>query len=222
MGRNRTIPFGYMMKNGTIAINPAETLSVVTIFSEYMSGKSLTDIAKEMNVPYSEGSTWNKNMVKRILENKRYLGTEIYPQLINEDVFKAVNERKTSKATALCKMSSELQEIRNITICKKCGKKLFRSKTSFWDCRNHECHPFLFYLTDELLINSILNIINIVADNITLIEKTDVVSKYIPNSEIFRTQNEINRSIDNESKGTEDIKKRYSSPCRIKIQSLYI
>lgn len=56
MGKNRTIPFGYMMKNGTITTNPAEVLAVLTIFSEYMAGKSLTSIAAEMAVPYSEGA----------------------------------------------------------------------------------------------------------------------------------------------------------------------
>ena len=41
MGKNRTIPFGYMMKNGSITTDPAEVLAVLNIFSEYMAGKSL-------------------------------------------------------------------------------------------------------------------------------------------------------------------------------------
>ena len=81
MGKNRTIPFGYMMRNGAITTNPAEVLAVLTIFSEYMAGKSLNEIARNMGVPYSENVGWNKNMVKRVLENDKYLGTDIYPQL---------------------------------------------------------------------------------------------------------------------------------------------
>lgn len=206
MGKNRTIPFGYMMKNGTITTNPAEVLAVLTIFSEYMAGKSLTSIAAEMAVPYSEGAVWNKNMVKRILENERYLGTENYQQLISEDVFKAVNERKGAKATALCIVPDELQEIRSLTVCKECGKRIFRTKAELWDCRNQECHPYLFKLTDEMLTSSILSIMNTVIANPALIEAEDVVSEYILNSEILCKQSDIDRAIDNGTKSAEEIK----------------
>lgn len=55
MGKNRTIPFGYTMRNGVIETEPTEVLAVLTIFSEYMAGCSLNEIAREMAVPYSEG-----------------------------------------------------------------------------------------------------------------------------------------------------------------------
>lgn len=206
MGKNRTIPFGYMMRNGVITTNPAEVLAVLTIFSEYMAGKSLNEIAKEMAVPYSEGGAWNKNMVKRVLENEKYLGTDVYPQLISDDVFRAVNERKTAKATALCIVPDELQEVRSLTVCKECGKRLFRTKTEFWDCRRSECSPFLFKLTDEMLTSAILNILNTAIANPMLIDAEAVVSEYHPNSEVIRSQNEINRSIDSCVKSADEIK----------------
>ena len=80
--------------------------------------KSLNAIAKNMGVPYSDKVGWNKNMVKRVLENEKYLGNETYPQLISEDIFRAVNERKSAKATSLCIVPDELQEVRNLTVCK--------------------------------------------------------------------------------------------------------
>ena len=43
MAKKRKFPFGYMMQNGTITTNPAEVLAVLTIFSEYMAGKSLKE-----------------------------------------------------------------------------------------------------------------------------------------------------------------------------------
>ena len=183
MGKNRTIPFGYTMRNGVIETEPTEVLAVLTIFSEYMAGRSLNEIAREMAVPYSEGATWNKNMVKRVLENEKYLGTEIYPQLISEDVFRAVNERKTAKATSLCIVPNELQAVRSLTVCKECSKRLFRTKAELWDCRNHDCHPYLFKLTDEMLTSAILNILNTVIANPTLIEAEAPVSEYSPTSE---------------------------------------
>lgn len=109
MARNRTIPFGYMMQNGEITANPMEVLAVITIFSEYLKGKSLLDIAKQMDVPYSDGAVWNKHMVKRILENEKYLGTDKYPQLIDEQTFRAANEKKLCKAKSLCMISEDTE-----------------------------------------------------------------------------------------------------------------
>ena len=206
MGKNRTIPFGYMMQNGIITTNPAEVLAVLTIFSEYMAGKSLNAIAKNMGVPYSDKVGWNKNMVKRVLENEKYLGNETYPQLISEDVFKAVNERKSAKSTSLCIVPDELQEVRSLTVCKECGKRLFRTKSELWDCRNGSCHPFLFKLTDEMLTGAILNILNTAIANPLLIKAESAVSEYIPTSEILCKQAEINRAIDNGTKTAEEIR----------------
>ena len=117
-------------------------------------------------------------MVKRVLENEKYLGTDVYPQLISEEVFRKVNERKSAKATSLCIIPDELQEVRNLTVCKECGKRLFRTKAELWDCRNHECRPFLFKMTDEMLTAAILNILNTVIANPVLIEAKATVSEF--------------------------------------------
>ena len=63
------------MKNAEITTNPKEVYAVVTIFDEYLKGKSLLEIAKLMEtekIRYSEYSDyWNKNMVKRIIDTHR-------------------------------------------------------------------------------------------------------------------------------------------------------
>lgn len=48
MAKNRTIPFGYCMKNGEITTEPKEVYAVVAIFDEYLKGRSLSEIAKLM------------------------------------------------------------------------------------------------------------------------------------------------------------------------------
>lgn len=206
MSKNRRIPFGYMMQNGIITTNPTEVLAVSTIFSEYMAGRSLENIAINMKVPYSEDKIWNKNMVKRVLENEKYLGTDVYPQLICDEVFKAANERKNAKATSLCIVPDDLQEVRNLTVCKECGKRLFRTKAELWDCRYKNCHPFLFKLTDEMLTVAILSILNTVIANPLLIEAEAKVSEYILTSDIRCKQSEIDRAIDNGTKAAEKIR----------------
>lgn len=106
MPKNRTIPFGYGMKNGEVTTNPKEVYAVVTIFDEYLKGKSLSEIAKLMEtekIRYSEYSDyWNKNMVKRIIENEKYLGNDTYPQIIDDKTFRLANEKRVRKATTLC------------------------------------------------------------------------------------------------------------------------
>jgi len=167
--KNRTIPFGYMMQNGEITTNPTEVLAVVTIFSDYLAGHSLLDIAKRMEVPYSEGAVWNKNMVKRILENDKYLGTDKFPQLISEEMFRAVNEKKSRKATSLCVLPEDMKIVRNLAVCKECGGRLFR-KNELWDCRNSGCYRFSFQLTDQMLTGAVLTVLNSAIANPSLLE----------------------------------------------------
>lgn len=200
MAKNRKIPFGYMMQNGEITTNPMEVLAVVTIFRSYLNGESLVDIAKAMEVPYNEGIAWNKNMVKRIIENEKYLGTGKYPQLIDEDTFHRANAKKEKKATSLCVITDNLQEIRNRTFCKECGNRLFRkggnTRTEKWDCRRKECYPLDYRLTDQMLIGAILNVLNSVIANPSLLEASAESSTYTPNSEVIRQQNEIRHMMD--------------------------
>ncbi len=71
--------------NGKFELNETEAESVRKIFADYIGGKSLKIIASEMKVPYNSGKqNWNKNMVCRILENRKYLGENGYPQIISE------------------------------------------------------------------------------------------------------------------------------------------
>ena len=118
MAKNRTIPFGYCMKNGEITTEPKEVYAVVTIFDEYLKGRSLSEIAKLMQsekIRYNADSDkWNKNMVKRIIENEKYLGTDKYPQIIDDDTFRLANEKRIRKATTLDLIPDDLQEIRNV------------------------------------------------------------------------------------------------------------
>ncbi|MCM1008453.1 MAG: recombinase family protein [Ruminococcus flavefaciens] len=91
MSKNRTIPFGYCMKNGEITVDFTESKAVIKIFEEYLNGSILLQIAKLMEfekIRYSEASDrWNKNMVKRIIENEKYLCTDKYQQIISEKFF---------------------------------------------------------------------------------------------------------------------------------------
>ncbi|MDE5885388.1 MAG: recombinase family protein [Oscillospiraceae bacterium] len=208
---NRRIVFGYSMENGRITVNPSEVLAVLTIFSQYLAGESMKSIASQMKVPYRDDATiWNKNMVKRILENEKYLGKDGFPQLISEEIFQAVNQKRVKKATSLCVIPRELQEIRNLTFCKECGRKLFRkggnTRSERWDCYNPECSQFDFRLTDHMLTGAVLNILNMVITNQNLLQIHENVINYVPDSNVIRLKNEINHMLDNPQIDEERIK----------------
>lgn len=204
MPKNRTITFGYGMKNGEITTNPKEVYAVVTIFDEYLNGKSLSEIANLMqyeNIRYSEDSDyWNKNMVKRIIENEKYLGNDTYPQIIAENIFKQANEKRVRKATRLNLISDDLQELRNRTYCSECGHRFSRiggnSKYEHWDCRNPDCYRLEYRLTDQMIIGAVLNVLNSAIANPSLLESGGDISIYSPTADIVRQQNEINRMTD--------------------------
>lgn len=90
MAWQRKIPFGYQVRNGRINCHPEEAELVRAIFSRYLLGGSYSQIADEMTqqgVRYHQhNAQWNKHMVKRILENERYLGMDGYPKKIKRSV----------------------------------------------------------------------------------------------------------------------------------------
>ena len=106
MLKNRSIPFGYCMVNGKYALNALEAEAVRKIFTDYIGGKSLKTIAAEMQIPYNMGkAVWNKNMVCRVLENRKYIGENGYPQIITAEDFEQAAyikaERNTYRKPAL-------------------------------------------------------------------------------------------------------------------------
>lgn len=71
---NRYIPFGYEIIDAEIVIIEREAEVVRNVFSLYVQGNSLKSISDRLNllpVSYAgDGRQWDKNIVKRILENK--------------------------------------------------------------------------------------------------------------------------------------------------------
>ncbi len=204
MAKNRVIPFGYCMKNGKITVNFKESKVVIKILKEYLNGSSLLQIAKLMEsekIRYSEDSDrWNKNMVKRIIENEKYLGNDKYPQIISEKFFNQANEKRVSKATSVCVISEDLQEIRNHTYCSECGHRLSRiggnCRSAKWDCRNPDCYRFEYQLTDHMIIGAVMTVLNTAIANPSLIESDGEVSVYSLTADVIRKQNEISQMTD--------------------------
>lgn len=98
MLKNRNIPFGYCVVNGKYALNATEAEAVRKIFADYIGGKSLKTIAAEMQIPYNSGkTTWNKNMIARVLENKKYIGENGYPSIISDGEYNSATQIKSER-----------------------------------------------------------------------------------------------------------------------------
>ena len=214
MKKNRNIPFGYIMQKGEIIAEPTVNQAVKDIFKLYLDGKSMSEIARQMSISQISynGITfdWNKNMVKRILENEKYLGKDGYPVLIDSETFYRANARKKSKATSVNEISEELKIIRNLSYCTECGHRLSRfggnTQTDKWDCRNPECSRFNYRLTDTLIKDILLHILNAVIANPDLLDTDSEISGYTPNIKVKCQQNEINRLMDNPEIDSEKVK----------------
>lgn len=204
MPKNRTIPFGYCMRNGKIITGLTESKAVVRIFEEYLNGSSLLQIAKLMEsekIRYTADSDhWNKNMVKRIIENEKYLGNGKYPQIIDGEIFKIANKKRVQKATSVCVISEDLQEIRSRTYCLECGHRLSRiggnCRCEKWDCRNPDCYRLEYQLTDKMIIVALLIVLNTAIANPNLLESDSEISMYSPTTDVIRKQNEISQMLD--------------------------
>ena len=100
MGK-RKLPFGYMMKNGDAEPDPTTADCVTWIYRSYLAGASLKAIAAELNVrmphAYDGERPWNKNMIDRILQDQRYSGDAIYPEIISGEVYEAIQRQRAER-----------------------------------------------------------------------------------------------------------------------------
>lgn len=96
----RKQPFGYRVEMGEVVLHAQEAKLVEYIFQQYLCGASFNILVaqlREQPIPYDEGRLWNKNMVARILEDRRYTGDGAYPAIIDRETLSRVLEKRSSK-----------------------------------------------------------------------------------------------------------------------------
>ena len=90
MASNRKLHFGYQMEQGEIKEHPVEAEAVRDIFRRYLAGASFAALAEHLRddgPAYDGDKSWNKNMVARILENTKYIGSGGFPALVSAEDF---------------------------------------------------------------------------------------------------------------------------------------
>ena len=215
--KNRNLPYGYTFTKGCIAVHPQEWVIVKEIYDSYLSGKSLLNIATELNarsIEFMPGVIgWNKARLKRILEDERYLGNDVYPAIITQETYTAVQEIKETRNTQ--KDVDRKADIFQITVpvrCPVCGSEMHRRYdrrikcSQRWTCQKDDCRK-LIGISDEELLGAITELMNIVIAAPESIAIPKPVS-HEPSTELRKLNHEIGRTLDGFSIQKETLRKQ--------------
>lgn len=148
--KNRRFPYGYEMCSGQITVCPAEAETVKRVFSEYLAGENLKNIAESLTkrqVEYLPGEYgWNKSRIKRMIEDVRYTGVAPYPAIIDKDTFRQANEEKDSRRSYTAPtVTAENKRLAGMVFCGECGGRLYhrtdntQKHRETWYCQSESC-----------------------------------------------------------------------------------
>ncbi len=200
--KTRNIPFGYKRENGKILPHPIESEIVGGIFTAYLNGQSLLQIAGSLNkrrVEYMPETTgWNKAKLKRIIEDVRYLGNDGFPAIIDKAVFDKTQEIKAARNTQIAvDRNADIFKLNIPICCEQCGEPMYRihdSRTTHkekWICRS--C-GMVIKIADDMLFTAITGCMNGLIENPNIL-KYQPVQAETP-METIRLRNEIGRQLD--------------------------
>ena len=93
--KTASTPFGYDYIDGTLKINPQKAEIVKQIFSWYVSGIGMNEIAVRLNAQHVRKEVWRHGTIRCILTNERYIGDSLLQKRFTTDTlpFKAVRNR---------------------------------------------------------------------------------------------------------------------------------
>jgi hypothetical protein len=97
-------PFGYRIKNGKAVIDKEAAEQIKVLFQSYLSGDSLATAAKKAGIKGFHSG------IGRILRNKRYLGDEFYPAIIDKDTFNTAEAERIIRQERLGRNRKPKQE----------------------------------------------------------------------------------------------------------------
>lgn len=128
---NRKYLYGYRIQNGAWIAVAGEAGTVSRVFTLYTQGLSYQAIADTLNkerVPYSpEAPLWDRHKIKRMLENPRYMGQNGYPAILDESLFRQVQDCIREK-TAGCRPRQVRPALKLMGVlrCAHCGGSFHR------------------------------------------------------------------------------------------------
>lgn len=211
MAWQRKIPFGYMIRDGVVQPHPREADAVRFIFGQYRAGASLLTIAEDMTAQgvryHQHTAAWNKNMIKRILENTKYTGAEGWPRLVSAEDFDAAQRQRIQRNT-YAPLAADIQPIQGKAVCALCGGRMARGTRSHgrvhWRCQTPDCGQSVS-ISDEVLAQLVEERLRELAQSPHLLTAPEA-QRAAPDMEAIRLQNELTLALNRGFERSEYIK----------------
>lgn len=92
-------PYGYRIENGKAVIDEPAATKIRTLYTNYLNGMTLVAAAKASEINTYHGT------VKRLLQNKHYIGDDFYPAIIDAATYKKTNAELTARATTMGRLN---------------------------------------------------------------------------------------------------------------------
>ena len=214
MKKIRYLPFGYTIRNGQTVIDQQEAETVRGIFTAYIHGASLKEIAEDLtakNIPYTERScVWDKARISRILENAKYTGDAEFDAIIEDAVYEeavaAKSARRWNRAVTECE---GIRQLRDHIRCGNCGAPMLRHINSkravreSWTCSNTAC-GIRVRISDGELLRKITLLMNRVIANADLMLPHSKV-KHRDSAVVLELQQQISDEMGRERPSEERI-----------------
>ena len=89
------VPFGYRVINEVAVIENKEAVMLKSLFEEYINCGSMLAAARKA------GINMTHSKIGLMLKNSTYLGTEFYPRIIDDKIFKEAQETRLKTAQRL-------------------------------------------------------------------------------------------------------------------------
>ncbi|EAE8422320.1 recombinase [Listeria monocytogenes] len=188
----RHMPIGYKMVDGKIHIDKMKEKVVKKIFNAYLSGVSTYGLAKELTaIGFMNANTkpsWNHGSIGKILENTKYLGDDLYPQMIEKEQFEQVQSRRKERCQTLGRTAQPNSMLNQYTFsgkigCGECGE-IYRkyvehsgknSERSNWKCKKYiyknrvQCRCGV--ITDEQIKEAFISAANYIISKMYILDR---------------------------------------------------
>lgn len=188
----RHMPIGYKMVDGKIQIDETKEKVVKKVFKNYLSGVSTYGLAKELTLMgflnANNKPSWNHGSIGKILENTKYLGDDLYPQMIEKKQFEQVQNRRKERCQTLGRTAQPNSMVNQYTFsgklrCGECGE-IYRkyvehsgkpSERTNWKCKKYiyknRVHCRCGVITDEQIKEAFIIAANHIISKIYLLDR---------------------------------------------------
>ena len=203
MAMQRHTPMGFRMRNGKVFFEEEKANVVRKVFTDYLSGISTYAIARELTASgilnANNKPSWNHGSVGKILENVKYLGDEMYPQLIDTEIFEQVQNRRQEQRKKLGRVvqpnsMNNQSPFSGRFWCGECGEPFRKyiencgkaSEKSKWKCKHYiyknRVHCNCGVMTDEQIKEVFILAVNELIKKPSLLQKKqkELTKRYSP------------------------------------------